>query len=165
MASPAIAGARPSSSTAGSHASRTVGLAIGVIVGGAFALLAELVDFGSFVGFPLPWAASTLVTGAFVGWVFGAATGRADQTRAWLSIVVKQALLAVVVGSFTVGTVGASELLVVRTGDLGSIPVAVYYGATTGLLGIVFLGWLIAPIALVASVIWSFGMHVVGRGS
>jgi len=163
MASHEIASAGSPLFTRGDRTFRTTGLAIGAIVGAGFAVLADLVDFGSLVGFRLPWSAATLLTGAFVGWALGPSSSRADGARAWSLIVVKQALVAVVVGSFTVATLGAFGLTVIRTGDLGAIPVALYASAGYGLLGILVLGWLILPIALVAAAVWSVVMRAVGR--
>lgn len=163
MVSSAIAPVRATSPTL-DHRARILGLAVGLLVGASVAVLAEVVDFGSFIGFQLPWAAATLLIGVFVGWSFGPAGGRADGTRAWLAIIAGQALLAIIAGSFTVATLGTFGLTVARTGDLGAIPVALYAGAGCALIGIVLFGWLAAPITLAAAVLWALLMAAVRRG-
>jgi len=144
------------------------GAIVGMAVAGFYALSGFELMFGRHldrVALFLMQGIPALVAGLVGGWLLAPRAAGAGTRREWIGVIVRLGLVAVVVGAVGVGMgLGVDSALRGGADGLHLVMSALAVGFLFGVAGIVFFGWTMLPVTLVAAAAWAFVMrHVVRR--
>jgi hypothetical protein len=140
---------------------RGQGAIVGFLVAGTFVGAGLLRLVGQDEGVPvfLTDGIPTLIAGLIGGWLLAPRAARASTGRAWLGVVLRLGVVAVIVGAMGVGVaMGVESALHSRT-DIGQFILSAIVGGTmAAAIGILLFGWMILPVTTLAAGIWAFFM-------